>query len=85
MVWKLNRQTGRQEYEVTVDPMDTPKGVHTTVHFIDSRSKRYVGKQSCRVLQGTLYPDKGVMMTPQAHPVTLHGDHWVHWIGAVPR
>jgi hypothetical protein len=85
MAWQLNRQTGKQEYNQTTSVLDTPKGLETDVHFIDAHKQTYIRKYRCRVIQGTLYPEKGVMMTPQAQPVSCHGGKWVHWVGAIPR
>jgi len=54
------------------------------VHFVDVKSQQYVGKRILDVMISSLFPDRGIIM-PNGKPVTLHGDKWVYWIGAVPK
>jgi len=76
---KCNTQVGtvsvnheKNEYNHPVD-----------VHFVDVKSHQYVGKKLLNIMISSIFPDRGII-TMNGKPVTLHGDKWVYWIGAVP-
>lgn len=83
--YKLNQMEPAQKQRVRKVVKEKEIGEVVNVHFIDVKSKQYIGARSLRILVGKTFPDRGIVIEPIARPVFKYADKWVYWVGATPK